>query len=340
MNAMLNRRIGYAAIGAAALLAGRTIYRQLTQYQFLDRTVLLTGGSRGLGLVLARQLAVRGARLILCARDADELARVKAEFAARGHGVLTIVCDVMQRDQVHAMVDHITHQGIEIDVVINNAGVIQGGPMETMTIDDYEEAMKTHFYGPLFINEAVLPSMRQRGEGRIVNIASIGGRISVPHLLPYSASKFALVGYSLGLRSELAKDGIVVTTVCPGLMRTGSPRNAFFKGQHAAEYAWFKISDSLPILSANAERAASQIIAACSHGDSFLVIGAPAKLADKLYSVLPGLGADAFALVNRVLPGPGGIGQQRARGYESESKWSESPLTTLTKQAAISNNEM
>lgn len=340
MQDITKKRLGYAAIGAAAVWAGRAIYRQLSQYQFLDRTVLITGGSRGLGLVLARQLADCGARLILCARDADELERVKAEFAARGHGVLTIVCDVMQRDQVHAMVDEITQKGVEIDVVINNAGVIQGGPMETMTIEDYEEAMKTHFYGPLFVNEAVLPGMRRRGEGRIVNISSIGGRISVPHLLPYSASKFALVGYSLGLRSELAKDGIVVTTVCPGLMRTGSPRNAFFKGQHAAEYAWFKISDSLPVLSANAERAASQILDACRHGDAFLIVGAPAKLADKLYSLLPGLGADAFALVNRLLPGPGGIGQQRARGYESESKLSQSPLTTLTQQAAVSNNEM
>src|SRR5690606_20744251 len=110
--------------------AGRAIYRQLSQYQFLDRTVLLTGGSRGLGLVLARQLADQGARLILCARDANELERVKAEFAARGHGVLTIVCDVMQRDQVHHMVEETTNRGIEIDVVINNAGVIQGGPIE------------------------------------------------------------------------------------------------------------------------------------------------------------------------------------------------------------------
>jgi len=340
MNATMKRKLGYAAIGTAAVMAGRAIYRQLHQFSFIDRNVLITGGSRGLGLVLARQLAERGARLILCARDAEELARVKAEFHARGHQVLTIVCDVMQPDSVRCMIEQITDQGIVIDVVINNAGTIQGGPLECMTIEDYDEAMRTHFYGPLFVNEAVLPSMRRRGEGRIVNISSIGGRVSVPHLLPYSASKFALVGYSLGLRSELAKDGIVVTTVCPGLMRTGSPRNASFKGQHAAEYAWFKISDSLPILSANAPRAAQQIIDACSYGDAFLVIGAPAKLADKLYSVLPGLGADAFALINRMLPGPGGIGQQRARGYDSESSLSQSPLTTLTQQAAVSNNEM
>lgn len=340
MNHLSKRRLGFVALGAAAALAGRALYRQLSQYSLLDRTVLITGGSRGLGLVLARQFAKRGARLILCARDPNELQRVEAEFAARGHSILTIVCDVMQQNQVQAMIDRLTDIGIEIDVVVNNAGTIQSAPMECMTIEDYEEAMRTHFYGPLFVNEAVLPSMRRRGEGRIVNIASIGGRISVPHLLPYSSSKFALVGYSLGLRSELAKDGIVVTTICPGLMRTGSPRNAFFKGQHAAEYAWFKISDSLPVLSVKATRAAKKIIDACCHGDAFLVIGAPAKLADKLYTVLPGLGADALGWVNRLLPAPGGIGQQRARGYESESRLSQSPLTTLTQQAAINNNEM
>jgi short-subunit dehydrogenase len=277
--------------------------------------------------------------LILCARDAEELSRAEMDLNERGHGVMTICCDVTDRSQVDSMFDQIKKKNVDVDVVINNAGTIQTGPMESMTIEDYEEAMKTHFYGPLYINEAVLPMMRRRGEGRIVNISSIGGRVSVPHLLPYSASKFALVGYSLGLRSELAKDGIVVTTICPGLMRTGSPRNAFFKGQHRAEYAWFKISDSIPVLSLNAELAAQKIIDACIYGDPFVVLGAPSKVAEKLYSLFPGLGADALACVNRLLPGPGGIGQQRAYGHESESALSQSPLTVLTQQAAIRNNE-
>src|SRR5204863_2590958 len=122
----------------------------------------------------------------------------------------------------------------------------------------------------------VMPDMRARREGRIVNISSIGGKVSVPHLLPYSASKFALVGLSEGLRAELAKDGIVVTTVCPGLMRTGSPRNAQFKGQHRAEYAWFTLSDSMPFFSQSAERAARQILSACRHGEAEVVLSLPA----------------------------------------------------------------
>src|SRR5207302_995684 len=147
------------------------------------------------------------------------------------------------------MVDEVLDRFGRLHVLINNAGVIQVGPMEEMTLADYEDTMQTHFWAPLFTTLSVLPALRRQGEGRIVNISSIGGKIAVPHLLPYSASKFALTGFSEGLRAELLKDGIYVTTVCPGLMRTGSPRNADFKGQHRAEYAWFSISDSLPFFS-------------------------------------------------------------------------------------------
>src|SRR5262249_50390239 len=149
----------------------------------------------------------------------------------------TVPCDITDRERVEEMVAVVQYRWGPVDVLINNAGTISVGPVETMTLDDYRRAMRTHFWGPLYTIHAVLPAMRRRGTGRIVNISSIGGKVSVPHLLPYNASKFALVGYSEGLRAELARDGIVVTTVCPGLMRTGSPRHAFFKGRHRAEYA-------------------------------------------------------------------------------------------------------
>jgi short-subunit dehydrogenase len=227
-----------------------------------------------------------------------------------------------------------------IDVLINNAGVIEVGPMEVMTVEDYEEAMKTHFWGPLYTTLAVLPEMRERRGGRIVNVASIGGKISVPHLLPYSASKFALVGFSEGLRAELAKDGVVVTTVCPGLMRTGSPRNATFKGQHRAEYAWFSISDALPVTSIAARRAARQVIAAFKRGDAEVVLTIQAKIAARFHGLFPGLTADALGLVNMLLPEPGGIGTSRAKGKDSQSEVSPSWLTTLSDKAAQENNEM
>jgi short-subunit dehydrogenase len=162
--------------------------------------------------------------------------------------------------------------------------------------------MATNFWGPLNAILAVLPHMRSRGEGRIVNIASIGGKLSVPHLLPYSSSKFALVGLSEGLRAELRASGIVVTTVCPGLMRTGSPRHATFKGRHDAEYTWFNLADNFPLLSMDVERAARRILRAVRHGNSHVVLSLPAKVADKLHGLFPGLTSDALGLANRLLP--------------------------------------
>lgn len=328
------------AAGAAALfLAGRAVARRLRRFDFHGSTVLITGGSRGFGLVLARQLAAEGARLVICARDADELDRAAADLVARGADVLPIVCDVTEPDDVNAMINRIVGECGGIDVVINNAGIIQSGPYEVMTCEDYEEALRVHLFGPIAVNRAVIPAMKQRGGGRIVNIASIGGLVGVPHRMPYCASKFALVGYSLTLRAEAAKDGIVVTTVCPGVMRTGSPRNATFKGQNEAEYASFKIASSLPVLSINAERAARQALDACRFGDALVVLGGPARLFAKFAAMFPGLASDLLAASNRLMPEAGGIGTRRKPGYASETWLSESPLTALTDRAALENNE-
>ena len=330
----------YLAVGIGFGIAARMLYRRWTAYEFEGKTVLITGGSRGLGLNIARQLVGEGARLVICARDPEELLRAEAELVARGGTVKSIHCDIKQRDQVQVMVEEVQQEWGPVDVVINNAGIIQAAPAAEMTQTDYEEALQTHFYGPFFVIEALLPQMKKRRRGRIVNISSIGGRISVPHLLPYSTSKFALTGYSLGLRSELAQNGITVTTICPGLMRTGSVRNARFKGQHRAEHLWFKISSSLPVASMNVERAAEQVIDACRHGDAFRVLGLPTQMAEKLNSLCPGAMADILGWANQLLPQPGGIGQEQRFGSESETRLSESWLTGLTQQAAHQNNEI
>jgi NAD(P)-dependent dehydrogenase (short-subunit alcohol dehydrogenase family) len=327
------------AAGLGFVLAARAVVRWSRPYHLRDKVVLITGGSRGLGLTMARQLLHHGAHVAICARDESELERARSDLGQDDGRVLTVPCDITDREQVLTMVDNVEHHFGRIDVLINNAGMIQVGPVELMTLDDYEEAMEVHFWGPLYAILAVLPAMRQRREGRIVNISSIGGKMSMPHLLPYNASKFALVGLSEGLRAELKKDGIVVTTVCPGLMRTGSPRNAFFKGQHRAEHAWFSISDALPIVSQSAERAARQIIAACQRGDAQVVLSLPAKLATTVHGLLPGWTTDVLGLVNRLLPAPGGIGSAQRPGKQSSSQLSPSWLTALSDRAAQRNNE-
>ena len=330
-----------AAAGVGGLLLARALTRGRA-FDFADKSVLITGGSRGLGLVLARELAGRGARVAICAREPQELERARLDLKGRGApDVLAIPCDVTDQKQVQELVRVCQKRFGQLDVLINNAGVIQVGPLEVMTLADYEEAMRTHFWGPLYATLAVLPEMRRRRAGRIVNISSVGGKIGVPHLVPYSASKFALVGLTEGLRAELAKDNVIVTSVCPGLMRTGSPRNAIFKGQHRAEYAWFSISDSLPVSAMRAERAARQIIAGVERGDAEIIISLQAVLAVKFHALFPELTADLMSLANRLLPAAaGGIGQRRAKGKESQSDWSPSWLTTLSDAAAWRNNEM
>jgi NAD(P)-dependent dehydrogenase (short-subunit alcohol dehydrogenase family) len=244
-------------VGAA--LIARALLRGSRKYNVRDKSVLITGGSRGLGLVLAREFAGRGARVAVCARDAAELERAKSDLWSRGYQLVTAVCDLTDRDQVERMVESVRNQLGSIDILVNNAGIISVGPMETMTFDDYHDSLNIHFWAPLYTMLAVLPEMRRRREGRTVNISSIGGKISVPHLVPYSAGKFALAGLSEGVRAEVAKDSVSVTTVYPGLMRTGSPRNADFKGKHRAEYAWFRLRGRRGKLSmvVNAERRAS-----------------------------------------------------------------------------------
>ena len=340
MNSRQQFLLGLAA-GVAAVIAGRQAVRRRHAVDFRGRVVVITGGSRGLGLVMARQFAAEGARLCLLARDEAELARASQQLADSGAEILTIRCDVRRRADVRAAVDEILERWTAIDVLINNAGVIQVGPLEHMTTEDFENAMATHFWGPLHLMYESVPAMRRRGFGRIVNISSIGGRVAVPHLGPYCASKFALAGLSDAVRSELAQYGVMVTTVSPGLMRTGSPMNAEVKGQHEAEYAWFAISDSLPGLSISAERAAHQIIEACRHGDPELTITLPARIAVLANYVAPGAVGRAMMLANRILPGPvGPEGDRRKKGRHSESKWAPSAATTLTDRAAAINNEI
>jgi short-subunit dehydrogenase len=322
-----------AAIAAYSLMRGR-------DYDFRGKSVLITGASRGLGLILARHLAEQGARMTICARNEQELQRAEDELRRMGAQVLAVPCDVADFNRVSDMVRQTMSRFQAIDVLINNAGIISVGPVDTMTLSDYHAAMNINFWGPLHTILAVVPEMKRQRSGRIVNIASIGGKISVPHLLPYSASKFALVGLSRGLRAELKKDGIVVTTIFPGLMRTGSPRNATFKGQHRAEYAWFSISDALPVTSMNADRAARQILTACRRGDAEVILTTQAKLAAKLDSLFPEFSASMLALANRLMPESGGIGTEGVRGSASESAASPSVLTALGDAAARRNNEV
>ncbi len=330
-----------AALGFGGVLVAARLARSRHAISFDGRVIVITGGSRGLGLVMARMFADEGAKVVLLARDLNELERARQDLEPRQGDVVTIRCDIRRRADVRAAIDQVMDRWHGIDVLVNNAGVIQVGPFDHMDHEDFENAMATHFWGPLHLMLEVVPIMQHRTFGRIVNIASIGGRIAVPHLTPYSASKFALVGLSDGARAELERYGIRITTVAPGLMRTGSAVNATFKGRHESEYAWFKVSSSIPGVTISAERAARKILEAARYGDPELTITPQAKAIAAANAVLPGAVARAMVLVDRLLPGPtSGIGDRLRRGREAESRWTPRLVTALTDKAAVANNEM
>ena len=257
-----------------------------------------------------------------------------------GATAIGLPVDVTSRESVRAMVEEVTARFGPVDMLINNAGVIEVGPAETMSVADYEEAMATNFWGMVYPTLEVLPIMRERGSGRIVNITSIGGKLGIPHLLPYSASKFAALGFSQGLRAEVARDGVAVTTAIPGLMRTGSPRNAIFRGKHRAEYAWFSIADSPPGLSVSVNQASRRILAAARRGDAEVLFPAVARLAVIASAVAPNLTAGLLSVAGRLLPDAPARSTGRRQGKDSESSVSPSWLTRRGDEAAQRYNQI
>jgi len=332
------RWLRVAAATTAAVLLARRVLARSRPFDLTGRVVAITGGGRGLGLEVAREAAGRGAKLALIARSPGELAAAQRELAASGTAVATAVADVRDQAALAAAFASIVDALGPIDVLINVAGVIEVGPIDALSLGDYVEAIDINYLGAVRAVEAVLPAMRARGTGRIVNISSVGGAIVVPHLVPYCASKFALRAYSEGLRAESLRDGIVVTTVLPGLMRTGSPPHATFSGRTKSEYALFAVSDALPILSLPVARAARAIVDAVERGDAELVIGWPAKLAAGAYARAPRTVMRAMSLLARALP-KGGPSPQRRSGFESESPLTQSPLTALSRRATERQNE-
>ncbi|AEW92652.1 MULTISPECIES: SDR family NAD(P)-dependent oxidoreductase [Streptomycetaceae] len=281
------------------------------------RAALVTGSSRGLGLLIARELADRGCKVMLCARDEGELEAARDMVRGRGAEVRATVCDITDAWAPQRLVDDTVAEFGALDVLVNNAGMIQVGPLDAMREEDFRAAMETMFFAPLRLTLAALPVMRERGDGRIVNVTSIGGRVAAPHLMPYVAAKFALTGFSEGLRAELAAAGVAVTTVVPGLMRTGSHLAARFSGDAAREYAWFATAAGLPLLSMDAERAARAIVRAAERRRPELVLTALAKAAVRLHGVAPATTVRALELASRMLPGEGGGAAHDLPGAEA-----------------------
>jgi short-subunit dehydrogenase len=336
---MLKRVLLFAV---PALILVYILRRLAPFHSFKGKVVVITGGSRGLGLALARRLAREGAILALLARNEAELARAKANLAEYQPGSVVVVfpCDARNESELSSTIAQIGQHLGQIDALINNAGEIVVGPLVAMNREDFERALQLHCLAPLTAVLAAQPYLRQSSVGMIINIASFGGRVAVPHLAPYCVSKFALVGLSEGLHAELARENISVTTVAPGLMRTGSHKNALFKGNHRKEFTWFSLGAANPVISMRADHAARLILNAARRRRANLTITFPAHVMVVAHALFPNLVAGVLAVIARLLPKmPAAGGQATRSGWESESQLSPSGFTAAADRATTEFNE-
>lgn len=293
------------AVGSAGLFASSLVEKKET---FFGKNILITGGSRGLGLALAKELILGGASVSLLARDFAELERAKDILLPlktnQNHlsRVLLYQCDVTDQKQLHEAIKNTLADLGSIDVLINNAGVITVGPFDSMEEEDFRAQMELHLFAVINPVKLVLPEFRKKGGGKIINICSLGGKVAVPHMLPYDTSKFALAGFSQGITAELAKDNIQILTVYPTTMRTGSPIQAVFKGDTEKEFTWFAIGDYMPGLSLPAYVAAKKILKASLEGRTELVptFWGQARIAGSVF--FPELMNLSFEWMNSLLP--------------------------------------
>ena len=327
------------------LLGSYACHRRASGYDSIMSTrpvALVAGGSRGLGLLIARELGRRGFQPVLWARDAAELDRAVRALKDDDIDAAAMVCDVSDHVLVEQQVGRIEDELGPIEVVVHVAGVIQVGPLSSLTREHFEQAIDIMQWGPINLALAVVPRMRARGRGRFGTIASIGGLVSVPHLLPYSTAKFGAVGFTNGLRAELAGTGVTATTVAPGLMRTGSHLRAEFTGDAAAEYAWFAPGASMPLVSMDAERAAGKIVSGILRGRSIVILTPLAKVGARIQGVAPATTAAVMGLAARLLPSGPGEPTATIEGHDARGRLNSrlvERLTTWGNRAAARNNE-
>lgn len=329
------------AITGALVLANTARGKRSKHLQ--GKVVLITGSSRGLGLAMAEEFGRQGAKLILTARDPEELDRARALLLKKGAvksaaDLLVIPSDLRSLSEAERLVALGTEHLGRIDVLVNNAGVITVGPIENQTAEDFHNVMDANFFTGVHCALSVLPQMLARGKGAIVNITSIGGKIAVPHMAPYTASKFAAVGFSEGLNAELRCKGIRVTTVCPGLMRTGSHLNALFTGDAAREYRWFSLGASIPGVSTAASSAARKIVRAVISGASEIAITPQAIVAARFGAVSPEITTRLMQIMNAVLPQPASEPTPLYRGAAVRNREIK-PATVLGNSAARHYNQ-
>lgn len=254
-------------------------------------TVLVTGASEGIGKATALLFAHKGYDLILAARRAEPLETVVQEVEQLGCSALAIPADVKEPEQVKALVQKALDRYGSVDVLINNAGIYVSGPVEEFSLEDWHQTVDTNFWGYVHTIQALLPHFLARGSGTIVNLSSIGGKVALPYVTPYCASKFAVTGLTKSLHAELSPRGIQVCGIYPNLIKSNFTERAIFRGQNPQD-AQVRRDQLETILKTpfveKPEDVAKAIWEAVDRQKSEMVVGS-AKLGATIDRVFPGL---------------------------------------------------
>lgn len=198
-----------------------------------DKIAVVTGGTKGIGYAVAESLLKAGARVFICARDKSELKDTLEKLSAHGQ-IGGEVCDVRSEDQIKAMLDEVARVFGGVDILVNNAGIgIIGKTVEEMSGDEFRQTLETNLFGVFYACHHVIPLMKKRGGGYIINISSLAGQNAHPKMAAYNASKFGLNGFTEALMQEVRTDNIKVTAICPGSVNT-----YFGGGEPSADAAW------------------------------------------------------------------------------------------------------
>lgn len=185
-----------------------------------DKVIIITGVSSGIGEATAKELASKGAKLVMAARREERLARLQEEIQSSGGQAIYKVTDVTSHDQMEGLADYALKEFGKIDVMINNAGVMPLSPVHEKKINEWDTMVDVNIKGVLYGIAAVLPAMRERKEGHIINVSSVAGHLVFPASSVYSGTKFAVRAITEGLRQEEAKNNIRTTIISPGSVAT------------------------------------------------------------------------------------------------------------------------
>lgn len=254
-------------------------------------TVLITGASQGIGKATALLFANKGYDLVLAARHSDRLTVVAQEIQKLDRQALVVPTDVKDPDQVKNLIDKSLEQYGAIDVLVNNAGIYVSGPVESFSLEEWHHVIDTNLCGYVHTIHAILPHMLARSKGAIVNVSSIGGKVPIPYLAPYNATKFGVTGMTAAMHSELKPKGIHVCGIYPNLIKTSFPERAIFTGHDDAD-ARSRRQQLEEILHTpfveKPEDVATAIWDGVKHQKAEVVVGS-ANLAQTAYNLFPGV---------------------------------------------------